>query len=389
MSEPGHRLREASLTIVEGTSLVVPVIITGLPAEIEALGRRWRRKREFHVTAASAEVIERAGGGRDDTWDRVTRAASGRSIGRIRARPEVRRVRYPEHPDQPDLETLVVMVDAPGLTDLHRALSATLDADLRPPPAHVTVYSTDPAAGIGIDDEQQLAERAPALSPDEQDEVRGAMRFDELLWDDHGIPSAEELPEAIALGRTDDVFTPPVLAALAYAGHVHHQQRRRGTDTPYLAHLISVAALVAEDGGSPAEVIAALLHDAAEDHGGDERLEDIDRRFGAEVRAIVAELTDPPGENWRTRKERYLERLRAEEHEAVLRVSNADKLHNARAILADRRTLGDAVFERMGKSREELLWYYGRLAATFAERRPQSQLATELSATFSALEESL
>jgi hypothetical protein len=36
-----------------------------------------------------------------------------------------------------------------------------------------------------------------------------------------------------------------------------------------------------------------------------------------------------------------------------------------------------------------LLWYYGRLAATFAERRPQSQLASELSATFSALEESL
>src|SRR5436309_9741597 len=105
MSEPGHRLREASLTVVEGTSLVVPVIITGLPEEIEALGRRWRRKREFHMTAASAEVIERAGGDRDDTWDRVTRAASGRSIGRIRARPEVRRVR---RPDQSDLETLVV-----------------------------------------------------------------------------------------------------------------------------------------------------------------------------------------------------------------------------------------------------------------------------------------
>jgi HD domain len=374
------------MTVIDGMSLVVPVIIAGLPEEIEVLGRRWQRKREFHVTAASADVIERAGGGRDDTWDRVTRAASGRSIGRIRAREEIRRVR---HPDRPDLETLVVMVDAPGLADLHRSLSETLDADLHPPPAHVTVYSTDPTAGIGIDDEQQLGERAPALSADEQDEVRRAMRFDELLWDDEGIPPADELPQELALGRSDNVFTPPVLAALAYAAHVHHQQRRRGTDTPYLAHLISVAALVAEDGGTPIEVIAALLHDAAEDHGGDARLDDIDRRFGAEVRAIVAELTDPPGEAWRTRKERYLARLRAEERAEVLRVSNADKLHNARAILADRRTLGDGVFERMGKSREDLLWYYGQLAATFAERRPQSQLATELSATVAALGQQL
>ena len=107
------------------------------------------------------------------------------------------------------------------------------------------------------------------------------------------------------------------------------------------------------------------------------------------LRSNCAKLTDPPGESWRTRKERYLERLGAEQREAVLRVSNADKLHNARAILADRRTLGDGVFERMGKSREELLWYYGRLAATFAQRRPQSQLASELSATVAALEASL
>jgi hypothetical protein len=107
------------------------------------------------------------------------------------------------------------------------------------------------------------------------------------------------------------------------------------------------------------------------------------------VRTIVAELTDPPGDAWRTRKERYLARLRAEKRDAVLRVSNADKLHNARAILADRRTLGDGVFERMGKSREDLLWYYGQLASIFAQRRPHSQLATELSATVALLKASL
>jgi hypothetical protein len=177
MPEHDHRLRKASLHAVERSSLVVPVIIDGLPESIEALGRAWQRKREFHVTAASTAMIERAGGGRSDTWDRVTRAASGRDIGPITVREEIRRV---HDPDKPGLQTLIVMVDAPGLVELHHELSSALRAELRPPPAHVTVYSTDPAAGIGIDDEQQLAERAPALSPAEQDEIRRAMRFDDL-----------------------------------------------------------------------------------------------------------------------------------------------------------------------------------------------------------------
>jgi hypothetical protein len=386
VAEHGHRLPEASLHVVEGTSLVVPVIIAVLPERIEALGQSWQRKREFHLTAASTAMIEHAGAGRSDAWDRVTRAASGHAVGPITARTEIRRV---HHPEKPGLETLIVMVDVPGLVELHRRLSSALGAELQPPPAHVTVYSTEPAEGIGIDDEQQLAERAPPLSPADQDEVRQAMRFDELLWDEHGMPAFDERGGALPLGQTDTVFTPTVLSALAYSAHVHRDQRRRGTQTPYLAHLISVAALVSEDGGSSEEVIAALLHDAAEDHGGAARLADIERRFGDAVNAIVRELSDPPGADWHTRKRIYLERLRAEARPSVLRVSNADKLHNARAILADRRTLGDAVFERMGRSREELLWYYGELAAIFADRRPESQLAGELSATVAALQHSL
>jgi predicted HD phosphohydrolase len=316
----------------------------------------------------------------------VIRAVSGHAIGPVTARAEIRRV---HHPDKPGLQTLIVMVEAPGLVELHRRLSSALGAELRPPPAHVTVYSTDPAEGIGIDDEQQLAERAPALSPADQDEARQAMRFDELLWDEQGMPAFDERAGSLPLGNTDPVFTSTVLSALAYAAHVHRDQRRKGMQTPYLAHLISVAALVAEDGGSSDEVIAALLHDAAEDHGGAARLADIERRFGHEVSAIVCELSDPPGDEWQTRKRVYLERLRAEQRPPVLRVSNADELHNARAILADRRTIGDGVFERMGRSRVQLLWYYGELAAIFADRRPDSQLAGELSATVAALVQTL
>jgi HD domain len=384
-----HRLREASLHVVHGTSVVAPVVIEGLPQQIEALGEAWQRKREFHLTAASCSVLERAGGGRDDLWDVVSAVASGRCIGPVTARSELRRV---TDPATPGLRTLIVMADAAGLAALHRDLSEALGAQLDPPPAHVTLYSSDPAAGIAIDDQEQLDERAPALAPEQQDELRGAILFDEILFDDEGIPFDLCDDGSLPLGATDRVFTPRVMRALAYAAHVHRHQRRKATGIPYLAHLISVAALVAEDGGDETEVVAALLHDVAEDHGGEARLQDLRRRFGPEVESAVRALSDSlraegvPKESWRPRKQRYLDHLRAEQRAGVLRVSNADKLHNARAILADHRQVGEAIWNRFDGSPHQQLWYYRELAAIFSDRRPGSPLARELAETVRQLE---
>jgi HD domain len=55
--------------------------------------------------------------------------------------------------------------------------------------------------------------------------------------------------------------------ALSFASKLHRLQVRKGTEIPYLGHLLAVAALVIEDGGSEDEAIAALLHDAIEDQG--------------------------------------------------------------------------------------------------------------------------
>jgi hypothetical protein len=387
-----HRLREASLHVSAGNSLVAPVIVEGLPETIEALGESWLRKLEFHLTAVSATALERAGGGRPDLWEVVTRISSGRSIGPISTRSEVRRVSDPE---RPDLRTLIVMADASGLAALLRDLSEALGVGLSPPPAHITLYSSDPAAGIGIDDQDQLGKRAPLLTRKQQDEVRRAIAFDEVLFDDGGVPAESGEPTSVALGATDAVFTPRAMRALAYAAHVHRFQRRKATGIPYLAHLISVAALVAEDGGGETEVVAALLHDAAEDHGGEPRLQDIHRRFGSEVESMVRALSDSlgaqdaPKESWRPRKERYLDHLRVEPRAGVLRVSNADKLHNARAILADHRNVGDAVWNRFEGTSEDQLWYYSGLAAIFNDRRGESPLARELTETIRQLEQEM
>ena len=175
--------------------------------------------------------------------------------------------------------------------------------------------------------------------------------------------------------------------ALAYAFHVHGGQTRKGSETPYVGHLLGVCALVIEDGGDEDEAIAALLHDAAEDAGGRERLEDIRARFGDRVADVVAQCSDTfetPKPPWRERKEAYLAHLGAASAEA-LRVGLADKVYNAGAVLRDYRELGEQLWSRFNAGRDDSLWYYRALADTYARLKP-GPLAAELERLVSELE---
>ena len=168
-------------------------------------------------------------------------------------------------------------------------------------------------------------------------------------------------------------------AALAFASRTHATQRRKGSGIPYIAHLLGVCSLVLEDGGSEEEAIAALLHDAPEDHGGEAKLDEIGSEFGDEVAEIVAGCTDTfemPKPPWRERKEAFIARL-PEASPSVLRVANADKLYNARAILADYQVHGDELWQRFRGQREGTLWYYRTLAELFSEHAP-GPMANEL-----------
>jgi (p)ppGpp synthase/HD superfamily hydrolase len=175
--------------------------------------------------------------------------------------------------------------------------------------------------------------------------------------------------------------------ALVYAADVHAGQLRKGGDVPYLAHLLGVTALVLEDGGSEDEAIAALLHDALEDRGDRTSFEDIRDRFGEPVALIVRACSDTevrPKPPWDERKRAYLERLETEPPE-VLRVSVADKLYNARAIVLDHRQIGDQVWERFGSGRPSQMWYYRSVADLFLRRYPGT-MADELDRTVRELE---
>ncbi len=152
--------------------------------------------------------------------------------------------------------------------------------------------------------------------------------------------------------------------AVRYAAIVHATQVRKGTDVPYIGHLLGVASLVLDAGGEEDHAIAALLHDAAEDHGGEARLADIRARFGDRVTRIVEECSDslteePEGkEEWKVRKQEHLGRLESAGRDALIVVA-ADKVHNARAIVTDLQTLGpDRAFRRFKGTPQQVLWYY-------------------------------
>ncbi len=176
--------------------------------------------------------------------------------------------------------------------------------------------------------------------------------------------------------------------ALTFATRLHAGQLRKGTRVPYIAHLLAVAGIVLDYGGAETEAIAALLHDAVEDQGGPPTREEIRQRFGAEVAAIVDGCSDTdqePKPPWQARKEAYLADL-PHESASVRLVSAADKLHNARDILAAYRSLGEALWGRFNGGREGTLWYYRALVRVYRATDTVPALVDELDRVVTDLE---
>src|SRR5205814_4285287 len=109
--------------------------------------------------------------------------------------------------------------------------------------------------------------------------------------------------------------------------------------------------------------------DAAEDHGGRVRLEDIRQRFGDAVARIVEDCTDSwesPKPPWAERKQAYIEHARRLPPPS-LRVSAGDKVHNAYAVLRDLRNIGEQVWERFSGNADDVLSYYESLVRAYRE----------------------
>ena len=169
--------------------------------------------------------------------------------------------------------------------------------------------------------------------------------------------------------------------ALDYAGHLHGEDLRKGTEIPYVCHLLAVCGLTMEYGGSEHAAIAALLHDALEDHPRDGRTDaEIRDAFPEEVLAIVKECSQT-GEHtkasWRQRKEQYVNHL-GHASDAALLVSACDKLHNIRAIIRDYKAHGDDLWQRFNARAEDTLWYYRAVSDTLAPTTVPDALKADL-----------
>lgn len=164
-------------------------------------------------------------------------------------------------------------------------------------------------------------------------------------------------------------LSPRFEEALVYAARLHATQKRKGGNIPYISHLLSVTALVLEEGGNEDEAIAALLHDALEDRARFTSREEIARRFGEPVAAMVlacSECIGSPKPPWPDRKLAYLEHLR-HATPSVRRISLADKLHNIRSLLRDYRQIGEALWTRFEGGRNNSLWFYQELLEIFRQ----------------------
>lgn len=166
--------------------------------------------------------------------------------------------------------------------------------------------------------------------------------------------------------------------AVGLAADLHRDQLRKGTEVPYLAHLLAVAALVAEDLGSEDTVLAGLLHDAAEDQGGRATLRLIERRLGPEVARLVEECSDSLLEKneekapWEERKRAAVHRVADHSEEALLIIA-ADKLHNTRTTVTDVSLFGNRVWDRFKTGRDGFEWYHREMVAALRSRIPESR----------------
>lgn len=168
--------------------------------------------------------------------------------------------------------------------------------------------------------------------------------------------------------RDQPFYGPKVGEALKLAADAFAVRERKGSGAPYLTHLLAVATIVMEHGGDEDQIAAAVLHDYLEDIPGASE-DELQARFGERVARIVRALSDATDAldkaPWKPRKLAYLAHLRDEAHDVKL-VSAADKLHNARSIVADHRRMGDRIFDRFTASRDETLWYYREVVRALA-----------------------
>ncbi|MEX1029985.1 MAG: HD domain-containing protein [Paenibacillaceae bacterium] len=147
--------------------------------------------------------------------------------------------------------------------------------------------------------------------------------------------------------------------AIKVAAIAHKNQKRKGTEIPYITHPYAVGMILAQAGCNEEVIVAGILHDTIEDTEID--IHYIAREFGSNVALIVEGCSEPNKElTWEERKKHTILYLKTA-HDEVKMVASADKLHNLRCMNEDYRQLGEDLWSRFQCGRIDQEWYYRNL----------------------------
>ncbi|GAB1543196.1 bifunctional (p)ppGpp synthetase/guanosine-3',5'-bis(diphosphate) 3'-pyrophosphohydrolase [Scytonema sp. NUACC21] len=151
-------------------------------------------------------------------------------------------------------------------------------------------------------------------------------------WLQHCLGSSTQSAEAHDDRRQSESNL--IFQAFEFAYQLHQGQYRKSGE-PYISHPVAVAGILRELGGSAAMIAAGLLHDVVEDTN--VTIEEIDQRFGTEVRQLVEGVTKLSKINFKSKTESQAENFRRmflsmAQDIRVIVVKLADRLHNMRTL---------------------------------------------------------
>ena len=182
------------------------------------------------------------------------------------------------------------------------------------------------------------------------------------------------------------VASPRLIQAINTAAWAHRDHVRKGTDIPYVSHVVGVMHLVSQVTDDEDVLIAALFHDILEDVPEEYSPQRMAEEFGDRVVELVRGVTkDSTLSSWQDRSDAYLAHLREADDGSVL-ISAADKLHNLLSIHADLDELGDELWGRFNSGKDRQLWWYRSVADLVLERLPGNLLGEELARQVERLE---
>ncbi|AZQ65313.1 bifunctional (p)ppGpp synthetase/guanosine-3',5'-bis(diphosphate) 3'-pyrophosphohydrolase [Flammeovirga pectinis] len=157
-----------------------------------------------------------------------------------------------------------------------------------------------------------------------------------------------------------------IFKAIQFAAEKHSGQFRKGTNIPYMYHLMNVMKLLCDFDCTDEVITAGILHDVLEDTA--TTTEELERHFGKEVTSIV--INDSEANKslpWKTRKEITIQELNTTPLSSLY-VAFADKFDNITAIDKDYTSIGEPFWSRFNAQKKEQLWYYSSLYAIFSNR---------------------